>query len=261
MNTQKKFQRGMTMLAMVAVLATSCSKDDSKGGSSNQIIAKIQKDANNYTAFETNGDGLTTKVTSVEDGTPQVITITYNAQNKPTTGSFDDAALRYVYAGNQLDTLYYGESEDLPALYSKLKYQNNQVITLVNYLDMPNGQDDFPLAKHTYEYAGNDVKTQTIYEWDMDNDEFIMSEKYTFEYDTKVNPLKNMALISLSFFQVTSEHNPLKKTEYDADGTVVKTTTYTYNYNAAGLPTSVEEKEVTPGNPTGITTTTTFTYK
>jgi hypothetical protein len=260
MNTQKKFQQSLVVVAMAAVFAVSCKKDKDDVPAGGQIIAKIEQDANNYTSFETNGAGQITKLTTVEEGTPQVITINY-ANDRPSTGIFDGAVLKYVYAGNQLDTLYYGESEGLPALYSKLKYQNSQVVTLVNYLDMPEGADDFPLVKNTYEYAGNDVKSQTTYEWDGDDEVFLVSEKYTYEYDSKANPLKNMSLVSLSFFQVTSEHNPTKKTEYDADGVVAKTTTYTYNYNSAGYPTTVQEKEVTPGNPAGTITTTTFTYK
>lgn len=260
MNTLKKFQQSLMVVALAGVLAVSCNKDKNDTPAGGYILAKIEQDANNYTSFETNAAGQTTKLTTMEDGTPQVITINY-ANDRPSTGIFDGAVLKYVYANNQLDTLYYGESEGLPALYSKLKYTNNQVVTLVNYLDMPEGEDDYPLTKNTYEYAGNDVKTQTSYEWDETADAFVMSEKYTYEYDSKINPLKNMSLVSLSFFQVTSEHNPTKKTEYDADGVVAKTTTYTYNYNSAGYPTTVQEKEVTPANPAGTITTTTFTYK
>lgn len=265
MNTQKQtVRKSLWVAALAAVFTVSCDKDDVKQPSTGiKLVQRVQESANNFTSFDYNAAGLATRLNTKEDGDEQIVTVEYDANHKATTGMLNNTPLKFVYAGNLLDTIHYipgNQQGDIPLSYLKLSYQNNRVSSMVNYLKVE-GQDDHPFLKNTYEYLGGDVKTQTSYVWDVFADEFVQNEKYVYEYDNKINPLQSLGVLSITFFQVQSEHNPVKKITYDHDNNVVETVTYTYTYDSDGYPTSITEKTVTPGDPAGTTIQRTVTYK
>ncbi|MDT3404132.1 hypothetical protein [Mucilaginibacter terrae] len=254
------FNRFLTItLASAALLTTSCKKDNEKtpdnGGAK---LVKIEESASEYTSFGYNAAGKVDKITSKGTDGEETIQIAYDA-NHPTTATTAEGSTKFIYANNKLDIaeLYAGTTKFGQI---KINYVNGTVNNVVVSHNLQGNSVNF--AKTVYEYYANgDIKKETDYGWNMATETFVISGSTTFEYDDKNNPLLALGDVYQIAFSLASKHNPVKQTEFDEDGALNQTTTYTYTYNNNAYPVTAQKKVTVPGQANPTVSNIKYTYQ
>ncbi|TMI77856.1 MAG: hypothetical protein E6H10_18195 [Bacteroidetes bacterium] len=125
----------------------------------------------------------------------------------------------------------------------------------IDYTDAGSGME--PSSKTEYTYVGNNLAGEKYYSYDNLAATFQLEETYTYEYDSKINPLQfapDAAVLNMNPFYSA---NNITKTTYvdatDASNNYVSTDTYTYT--SANRPAT--SMSVTGSN----TITTTYYYQ
>ncbi len=263
MKTQSKLYAAL-VFTMGVLSISACKKDDKTGGTpqpgqNTHLLARIEQDANNYTAFNYNANGLIDKIESKNDGEASSVSLTYNAQKKLNTAVTANGSINFIYAGSTLTSMeYLNGADNTVAAYNQFTYQNNKLIEYTQYVKYAN--NNIPFTKVTYSYNGNDVETQTTYQWSAIANQFKVSETRKFEYDSKNNPIAANAELAQALFQIISVHNPIKETVYNAQNAIVEADTYTYTYDDKGYPATQTETVAKAGKP-NVVTTAKYTYK
>lgn len=129
---------------------------------------------------------------------------------------------------------------------------SGRLVTEIDYTDVGFGYD--PVTKKEYTYAGNNLATEKVYQFDLASSTYSLEDTYTFEYDTKVNPLQFATDAPvLNLYPFYSANNVVKTTYVSSDPTYNFVSTDVYTYNSSNRP-------VTDVSTTGPDITTTTYY-
>jgi hypothetical protein len=129
---------------------------------------------------------------------------------------------------------------------------SGRLVTEIDYTDVGFGYD--PVTKKDYIYAGNNLATEKVYQYDFSSSTYSLEDSYTYEYDTKVNPLQFATDAPvLNLFPFYSANNVLKTTYVSSDPAYNFVMTEAYTYNSSNRP-------VTDISTTGSDVTTTTYY-
>jgi len=96
-----------------------------------------------------------------------------------------------------------------------------------------------PATKTEYSYTGNDLAGEKVYSYDNSSSSFQLEDTYTYEYDSKINPLQfatEGAILNMNpFYSVNNITKTTLVASNPADNFV---SIETYTYNASGRPAS-----------------------
>jgi len=121
-----------------------------------------------------------------------------------------------------------------------------------DYSDVGFGMD--PSTKTEYSYSGNNLAGEKLYSYDANSSSFQLDDTYTYEYDSKINPLQfatEGAILNMNPFY--SANNITKTTLVDSDPAINYVSIETYTYNSSNRP-------ATSTSVTGSDTSTTTYY-
>ncbi|HTM93199.1 MAG TPA: hypothetical protein VL095_12320 [Flavisolibacter sp.] len=105
----------------------------------------------------------------------------------------------------------------------------------IDYNDVGFGY--LPGWKKEYTYNGTNVATEKYYSFDFTSSDFVLEDTYTYEYDTKINPLQFAADAPvLNLFPFYSSNNLAKLTYVASDPADNFTSTINYTYNSSNRP-------------------------
>jgi len=105
----------------------------------------------------------------------------------------------------------------------------------IDYNDVGFGY--LPNWKKEYTYNGTNVATEKYYSFDFTSGDFVLEDTYTYEYDTKINPLQFAADAPvLNLFPFYSSNNLAKLTYVASDPADNFTSTINYTYNSSNRP-------------------------
>ncbi|MDO3641112.1 hypothetical protein [Mucilaginibacter sp. L3T2-6] len=266
MKKQTKKYAPLLIIAGVLFLSA-CKKDDKTTGggptptpvpTGTHLITRIQQDADNYTSFNYNASGLIDRIEGKNNGEASNIALTYNAQKKINTAVTTDGAINFIYTGTTLSGMeYLDQTNNAVVAYTQFTYLNNKLSEYTQYVKYLN--DNIPFTKVTYSYNGDDVETQTTYQWSVVTNQFKVSETRKFEYDNKTNPIVAAPELAQALFQMISAHNPVKETVYNAQNAIIETDTYSYTYDSNGYPATQTETVAKTGDPV-VVKSSTYSY-
>lgn len=249
------------LLAASMITFNSCKKEES-GGSLPPVkrIAKIQEDATHYTSFEYNNDGSLKKVSTVEGTTNSSVNFTYGNNKQLTEATLSTGEkYRFVYAGNQLDSLKVFSTQDQLTGFFKYTYANfkisKQVLSAVNN----NVPTEVYRSNYTYSSTGDltvaatDIFNTVSSQWEP-------AEKIMYNsFDDKINPYSILGVAAL-MYGPPQIRNVLEEKEFDEDNNLLLTTQNTFTYDNDGYPLTKTEK-LTPAGGTMQTRQFTYTYQ
>lgn len=244
-------------LALVAAitLLTACQKESNPSTPTNTgtlQLLKIEQDANNYSNYAYNPDGLLTSFVTVHN---QVITnssTTYDASKRPVAVTMDDETYKLVYSGNKISQIDVYEQQNRTA-YFTYTYTGNQITEADYYVN------NTIAAKAISIYNGiGDMTSQKIY-YNVGTS-LQLANTTAYEYDAKPNPMTGNFNLSAMLLNSPAVHNVTKQTISEAGGNISQTNTYTLNYNGQGYPTQIACKTTKPGVP-DVNTISKLTYK
>jgi YD repeat-containing protein len=96
-----------------------------------------------------------------------------------------------------------------------------------------------PATKTDYGYVGSNLAGEKVYAYDNSSSSFQLEDTYTYEYDSKINPLQfatEGAILNMNPFY--SANNITKTTLVASDPADNFVSIETYTYNASGRPAS-----------------------
>jgi hypothetical protein len=257
------------LLLTLVTLFTACNKDglspvkDTPGtGNTSVQLLRIEEDANNYSAFIYNSNGLVSTFTNVDGGNSTAITTTYSADKKAATATGDGQFYKFVYNGTQLDKIEAYQDQAFKNLtsYTQFTYVNNKISQTAIYLKTTGASFNI-ILKSTFEYnTTGDVKTQKMYYVDPSVANLKLTTSTTYEYDDKLNPMTGIFDFAAVVLGSAPAHNVVKEIIYDANDAIEETNSYIYIYNTAGYPTQAQRKSKPTGAAEQVSTVK-FIYK
>lgn len=265
----------VAFFALTAVLLMSCQKevDDGAGGGSTggtkllRTVAKSGSDSlvtdYNYTSanklsgftlygvqggqpidflvkFHRNGSGIIQKMISSSSAF-----VPLGIDSIETFVQFDAGNNRYKAALTTISLFGLTFIDSVAYQYDA----GGRLSSQIDYADDGTGGGFVQNSKREYTYNGSNLATQKVYQWDDASSTFLLAETYTYEYDTKVNPLQfvqDAPVMGMDGFY--SANNTTKTTLVAADPADNFITTDTFTYNTANRP-------ATATSVTGTTTT------
>lgn len=252
---------------IAALFISSCSKkDDVKvdpigNEPATRKLSRLEQNAQNYSVFEYNNAGYLNKVTSREDGVDDIMTVTYNTSNKPETAVFHDQKLKFAYGNGVLEKIEFRDENDELMGFETFVFKGTHVTESTFYGYDSETNTSTAVLAFKNEYAGDDVKTKSVFVYNPATKKLELAQTSTLEYDNKNNPLAATGVVAQTLYQAHSVHNVTKETVKDDRNQLTETNTYTYTYDNKNYPTVMKEKKVTPENPAGTETQHTFSYK
>ncbi|KUJ62210.1 hypothetical protein AR687_09320 [Flavobacteriaceae bacterium CRH] len=253
----------------LALMFTSCSSDDNDASASikpskinhiypdasDNYLTDVKYDGNKLVS-ETDSDGYNIKYTYTGD----VITKKeeFNSSNQLQTTT------EYTYANGKLSASLLKQSNrefksTVAYTYYKIKYTYNADGTVSwadFYVNISTGEEEAgnQTGKYTYK-DGNLITSESSF--------YSQNSTYTYEYDAKNNPSKNITGASLLLdWEETAAANNVVKITLTSSGIVTKSSdasifsTHTYTYNSDNFPT--EDKSYNSEGQLGEVTQ--FTY-
>jgi hypothetical protein len=270
----------ITLFAVSGVCLLSCQKDKDSinGGGSNstrlvKMVAKSGADSSvSEFTYNSSGKIVGFKLSGVESGGPLDLRLSYIRNSS-------DVIQKQVLKGNDLAALgidsivtvvnydagnnRYKNAISVLVLFGisikdSIVFQydsGGRLASEIDYTDGGYGME--PSTKTEYTFVGSNLAGERYYSYDNVSGTFDLEETYTYEYDSKVNPLQfatEAAVLNMNPFY--SANNVTKTTyvdAFDASNNYVSIDTYTYtSTNKPATSTSV-----TGGN----TVTTTYYYQ
>lgn len=248
-------------LFSAALLAlASCSNDDnnSSNPASSILVKKITEFENDKSVSR---DVLYSgnKIVKITDTDGSVTKFTYTGDVIAKIENFDekgelDGTTEYSYVNGKLANEV--EKEKDATYYYKTKYIHNADGT-IDYDSfrgvVATGVEEEYGATGKYTYKdGNLVKLEVSY--------YGSERSYTYEYDAKNSPFKNVTGFSLLLGDEPAVNNVIKETSISGSGVNVNTSviTYTYKYDANNYPT--EKVATFPNGNSTSSETTQFAY-
>lgn len=229
------------LFAASLVVFTSCSNDNNDSSDSSDSVSSI----------------LPKKVTYIEsDGSSHSEDIVFNG-NKVVSITGEDYVMKYTYVGDFITKFEEFDENNVLYVTKEYTYTNGKLTSLikketgaptysnikfVHNADGTVSYEDFMINSSTNaEDDGGFVGTFTFKDGNLVKNEYTYygSEKLiTYEYDINNNPLKNILGFNLLLDIDPSESyvNNVTKIINTSD-TSVRTTTYTYKYDANNYPT------------------------
>ena len=196
--------------------------------------------------LQRNASGIITKqiIKSPEFQTAGIDSIVANV-------NYDAAASRYKSSVTKLSLLGMNFADSIVFVYDAA----GKPTSAINYAIKGTGGYVID-SKTDYTYSGNNLLSEKVYAFDPASSSYDLEETYTYEYDTKVNPLQftSEALI-LGMSQSYSANNLTKITLVAADPADNFIQTSTYTYNSANRPRTAASIN------NGVTSTFSFTYQ
>lgn len=160
--------------------------------------------------------------------------------------SFDAGSNRYLGSVTDLSLLGIPLVDSITFQYDA----SGRLTSETDYTDVGFGY--LPSWKKEYTYNGTNVATEKYYSFDFTNGDFVLDETYSYEYDTKINPLQFAADAPvLNLFPFYSSNNLTKLTYVALDPSDNFTSTITYTYNSSSRPAT---DVTTTGNDISSTT-------
>ena len=112
---------------------------------------------------------------------------------------------------------------------------SGRLIAEIDYTDVGFGYD--PSTKKEYTYSGNNLASEKLYSYDLASSSYSLEDTYTYEYDTKINPLQFVADAPiLNLYPFYSANNVTKTTYVASDPTYNYIATEAYTYNSSNRP-------------------------
>ncbi|MFY7900923.1 MAG: hypothetical protein ACOVNY_12115 [Chitinophagaceae bacterium] len=251
---------GLLAFFTFSILATSCSKEASTGGTGVVVTAKVAefKNGDEFIKFSYNTDGSVQKVTLKSDlntnGSTVEYNVLYNASKKMSElSSVSGEKIVPVYSNNNVlekADIFTGSVKIGTILY---EYQNNLLSKAT--ITTKTGALFIPILEFRFQYSGdgNVTKISSFVPDFFNNNQMVSSGYVEFTYDNKPNPLHSQKEVLSLLLQPSSKNNVATERHYDENGTLEDVVTYTYTYNTSGLPTSAVVKSGLPNQP--VTTT------
>ena len=220
-------------------------------------LLKIEQDANNYSTYTYNGDGLLSSFINVHNQVTSHESTTYGADKKPLAVTLDDETYKLSFNGDKITQIDVYEQQNHTA-YFTYTYTGDK-ITEADYYVFSDLNTKFLAAKtlSVYNSAG-DLSSQKLYY--TVGTSLQLASTTAYEYDAKNNPLAGSFNLSSVLLNSPAAHNVTKQTQYDAGGNVSETDTYTISYNTQNYPVQIACKTVKPGA-AEVSTGNKFTYK
>ena len=258
----------ITLLAVTALFFLSCKKENDSvngGGSNNstklvKMVAKSGSDSSvSEFTYNSSGKIVGFKLSGVESGGPLDLRLTYVRNSS-------DVIQKQILKGNDLGALgldsivtvvnydvgnnRYKNAISVLVLFGfaikdSIVFQydgTGRLTSEIDYTDAGSGME--PSTKTEYTYLGNNLGGEKYYSYDNIASSFELEETYTYEYDSKINPLQfapDAAVLNMNPFYSA---NNITKTTYvdaiDASNNYVSNDTYTYtSVNRPATSTSV----------------------
>lgn len=257
----------LSMIAVAAVLFTSCAKEGDSPDPAEKKLAKIDYGGGSYESITYNADGTIGSVTNhSENGTnnPDHTVYTFKYVNNVLTqlNGSDGISFSYTYDGTKVVKTEISSTGGNIIGFYQYAYSNGRVSQVDAFIKMPGANiPNTPTMRSVNEYYENgNLKKTSIFTPSQGGNMKKVSEILLNEYDTKFNPVavfENNPFLPLPGFKA---NNPTKLVHMDANGGVEETVTHTYTYDASGNPLTRK----TVNKPTGqaeYTENATFTYQ
>jgi YD repeat-containing protein len=247
----------------LALFTQGCKKDEVKSSASGCYVLTQQSsgsDGSSNTTFTYSSSNVLTSITLSFTGFGSTTyTLSYDSQGRLTKVTFsDNSYITNTYDSNghltESDNTDSKGNQNSKTTYT---YNSSGQVTLVQFYGQVNGTGPLTLSSHdTYDYASTSTKNpQTASHYVDDSGSQLMTTD-TFEYDSNKVPTA-----SQTSDPTQSTNNVTKITTKGSGGDVENTTTYSYQYNSEGYPTTVTMNST--GNSNGLSaqnSTTTYTY-
>ena len=219
---------------------------------------------------ETDNVDLTGKIKAIKTGNTTLIDYTYRNEGKikEETRHMPNGKMiiSYEYTDGKISSIKAKDNNGILIYQYDLTYTNNKldkfIIVGVNnvYWKMfynTDGTIDYtiqytpdqnntpqPTKKQEFTYDNQKNITEAI-EYNRFGTIWEQQSRYTFEYDSKNNPQKDLQIpyskVMNEFANLASPNNSTHIEKYDQNGALVDDTHYQYNYNADNYPTQVTE--------------------
>jgi len=270
----------ITLFAVSGLCLLSCQKDkDSINGGGNnstrlvKMVAKSGADSSvSEFTYNSSGKIVGFKLSGVESGGPLDLRLSYVRNSSDiiqkqilkgndlaalgidsivTVVNYDAGNNRYKNAISVLVLFGFSIKDSIVFQYDV----GGKLVAEIDYADGGFGMG--PSTKTEYTYLGTNLAGEKYYSYDDVAGAFDLQETYTYEYDSKINPLQfatEAAVLNMNPFY--SANNVAKNTYVDAtDASNNYVSTDTYTYTSTNRPAT--STSVTGGN----TLTTTYYYQ
>jgi len=143
---------------------------------------------------------------------------------------------------------YYDSDNDGQIDYASYDtiYYNGSKISKKESFNKSTGEKN---SYSTYVWTGNNITERKSYYKNYNTDEFILSETYTYTFDTKKNPMYNIGIGKLfNDVESLSENNITKETSLSAYNNSTTVYENVIEYNSKSYPTKITETNTTTNN-------------
>jgi len=238
------------LIIISAILAfQSCKKKDTEDDNNQGYAGKIKAITISNTplidyTYSTNGN-IQKQV--IHQGNAQmIITYEYSDAKISSIIAKDDNGMpiyQYdlTYTNDKLDKYWItGASQT----YWEMNYNNDGTVDYaILYTPDGNGTPQ-PTKKQLFSYDANKNITEAIEQWRFGSI-WEQQSRYTFEYDSKNNPMKELHIpyseTMSEFANFISPNNAIREKEYGQNNTLIEDTQYQITYNADSYPIQIED--------------------
>lgn len=244
-------------LALIATVFSSCDKEE------------------NPTIVTDEAALLPKKVIETSNGTSYVSTCTYDGK-KLLNISNEDGKTVFTYSGDYIAKVQGFDADNVLEYTEEYTYENGKlkteyefeegapVSTTTTYTHNLDGTIVFEKKNKNLSTGVETMQTPGKYTYlngNLVKEEFFStdySRVVTYEYDTKINPLKNILGFNKLLGQMESVNNEQKKTIVSTNNGTINTNIYTFQYTYNDKGYVLEKKDF--NNSGNLTGTTTFEY-
>lgn len=249
-NLTLKPMRKLTLLILVLIaflfmVVVSCEKDEPISNESNENSTILYiKNTNGNEGIANYTYNSLNRLIEIENGPTDVMKMeyTYNSEGNISTMETTDSE------GTNLTTFEYNTEDILIGASTNnglgdftFEFDNNKLIKVSSYGNIPNiGRKLMSVAE--FDYAGENVSEFREYTLNFMTGGLTLSEKVTYEHDTKKNPFYELdiqnSVINLGYEQFASRNNCIKRTVVMSSyGDPLGTYEISLDYNQDGYPT------------------------
>ncbi|MGE5518451.1 MAG: hypothetical protein ACM3VS_00905 [Candidatus Dadabacteria bacterium] len=155
----------------------------------------------------------------------------YGLTQVVTNYTYDASASQYKYALTQITIMGNTYKDSIAYNYDA----SNKLISTIDYENAGSGYA--PFSKEEYSYSGSNLGSVKYYSYDDSTSNYLLDETHTFEYDSKVNPLKFVSDAPvLGMTTYYSANNVSKQTIVVTSPSSTQTVSTTYTYNTNNMP-------------------------
>lgn len=224
----------LTTLSVIALVFTSCSKDDSPSEESNSgfLLTKTVETYDDGSTYTTNFTYNGNKLIKIDDSDGESETFVYDSNGKLVSGvekyynsnTLITGSVSYIYNGqNKLSSIAFSDG-----LHLDYAYNINGTVTEDNYDSNGNARTSI------YTFLNDNIVSVT------ESSTGLPTYVTTFQFDSKNNPFKNVYKpyeLFNNYFDFDFNVNNVTSSVYDNDVNDYRSSTYTYLYNSNNYPT------------------------